>query len=143
MTFKNRYAARVEWADCDPLGQIFYPNFFRWFDIGTHKLLEAAGETYTEVVDKRGIAGLPLVDAQASFRERCLWTDDVEIESYISEWGRKSFTVTHLILNGGKVAVEGKEIRVWGLPHPEDPDRLMTGEIPEDFKAMFERDGGA
>ena len=46
MPFTNRYKTRAEWADCDPLGQMFYPNYFRWFDIGTHKLLDAGGEPY-------------------------------------------------------------------------------------------------
>ena len=80
MPFTNRYQTRAEWADCDPLGQMFYPNYFRWFDIGTHKLLDAGGEPYDRLVKDRNIAGLPLVDAQASFRGRCRWTDDVEIE---------------------------------------------------------------
>ena len=137
MPFTNRYQTRAEWADCDPLGQMFYPNYFRWFDIGTHKLLDAGSEPYDRLVKDRNIAGLPLVDAQASFRGRCRWTDDVEIESFISDFGRKSFTVTHNIWNGGALAVEGKEIRIWGLFHPDDDTRLMAGEIPEDFKKTF------
>lgn len=116
---------------------MFYPNYFRWFDIGTHTLLEAAGETYPAVVEKYGLAGLPLVDAQASFKGRCRWTDDVEIESFVSVWGRKSFTVTHNVWNGGKIAVEGKEVRIWGLFDPNDDTKLMAGEIPDAFIEML------
>ena len=137
MPFTNRYQARAEWADCDPLGQMFYPNYFRWFDIGTHKLLDAGGEPYDKLVEARNIAGLPLVDAQASFRGRCRWTDDVEIESFISRFGGKSFTVTHNIWNAGEIAVEGNEIRIWGLFDPDDHNKLKAGVIPEDFKKMF------
>ena len=39
----------MEWADSDPLAQTFYPNYFRWFDMGTHKLLEAAAIASGEV----------------------------------------------------------------------------------------------
>lgn len=137
MPFTNRYQTRAEWADCDPLGQMFYPNYFRWFDIGTHTLLTAAGLPYEEIIEKYGLAGLPLVDAQASFRGRCRWTDDLEVESFISEFGRKSFTVTHNIWNDGAVAVEGKEVRIWGLFDPEDDTKLKAGEIPDDFKQVF------
>ena len=133
MAFTNRYKTRAEWADCDPLGQMFYPNYFRWFDIGTHTLLEAAGQSYPVVIEKYGLAGLPLVDAQASFKGRCRWTDPVEIESFVSDWGRKSFTVTHNVWNGGAVAVEGREVRIWGLFHPDDDARLIAGEIPQAF----------
>ena len=137
MPFINRYQTRAEWADCDPLGQTFYPNYFKWFDIGTHTLLDSAGHPYDVLIEKYALAGLPLVDAQASFRGRCRWTDDLEIESFISRFGSKSFTVTHKIWNGGKVAVEGKEVRIWGLFDPEDDTKLMAGEIPEDFKQIF------
>ena len=137
MAFTNRYKTTAEWADCDPLGQMFYPNYFRWFDIGTHKLLAAGGEPYDELVAGRNIAGLPLVDAQASFKGRCRWTDDVEVESFISRFGGKSFTVTHNIWNDGVVAVEGTEIRIWGLFDPDDDTKLKAGQIPEDFKKTF------
>ena len=137
MPFTNRYETRAEWADCDPLGQMFYPNYFRWFDIGTHRLLEAAGEPYDRLVARHGIAGLPLVDAQASFKGRGRWTDRMEVESFVSDWGRRSFTVSHLVHNGGAVAVEGREVRIWGLFHPDDDARLVAGEIPDDFRAML------
>jgi hypothetical protein len=50
---------------------MFYPNCFRWFDIGTHKLLDAGGAPYDKLVGARNIAGLPLVDARVSFLGRC------------------------------------------------------------------------
>jgi len=137
LPFTNRYQTRAEWADCDPLGQTFYPNYFRWFDIGTHTLLDAAGHPYDVVIKRYGLAGLPLVDAQASFRGRCRWTDDLEVESFVSRFGGKSFTVTHNIWNGDALAVEGKEVRIWGMFHPDDDTKLMAAEIPDDFKRIL------
>jgi len=137
LPFRNQYSTRVEWADSDPLAQTFYPNYFRWFDMGTHKLLEAVGEPYDDLIEKRNIAGLPLVDAQASFRGRCRWTDHIEVESFISSFGTKSFTVSHNIWNEGAIAVEGREVRIWGLFDPNDDTKLMAGEIPEDFKKLL------
>ena len=100
-------------------------------------MLTAAGVPYEQVVEKYGLAGLPLVDAQASFRGRCRWTDDLEVETFISEFGHKSFTVTHNIWNSGTVAVAGKEIRIWGLFDPDDDTKLKAGEIPDEFKQIF------
>ena len=91
-------------------------NYFKWFDIGTHTLLDAAG--HLNGLIEKCAGGLPLVDAQASFRG-VAGTDDLEIESFISHFGSKSFTVTHNIWNGGDVAVEGK-VRIWGLFDRED-----------------------
>jgi len=94
-------------------------------------------DLYDKLIESRNIAGLPLVDAQASFRGRCRWTDDVEIESFISRFGSKSFTVTHNVWNDGEIAVEGTEIRIWGLFDPEDDTKLKAGVIPDDFKKTF------
>ena len=111
-------------------------ELFSLFDIGTHKLLDAGGEPNDKPVGARNIAGLPLVDAQVSFLGRCPWTDDVEIGSFISRLGGKS-TVTHNTWNAGEIAVEGTEIRIWGLIDPDDDTKLKAGVIPEDFKKMF------
>jgi 4-hydroxybenzoyl-CoA thioesterase len=137
LPFTNRYQTRAEWADCDPLGQMFYPNYFRWFDIGTHHLLEAAGEAYDKLIARTGIAGLPIVDAQASFKGRGRWTDRMEVESFVSNFGRRSFTVTHNIWNGGEIAVEGREVRIWAIFDPDDGTKLKAAEIPEDFRKML------
>ncbi|MEC7490949.1 MAG: thioesterase family protein [Pseudomonadota bacterium] len=135
--FTNRFQTRAEWAHCDQLGQMFYPNYFQWFDIGTHRLLDAGGEPYDQLIKKRNIAGLPLVDARASFKGRCRWTDDLEVESFISRFGSKSFTVSHNIWNDSAIAVEGEEIRIWGLFDPDDQTKLKAGKIPADFKRNF------
>ena len=137
MAFTNKYKTRAEWADCDPLEQVFYPNYFRLFDTGTHRLLKAVGAPYEEIIVRYGLAGLPLVDAQASFKGRCRWTDELEVESYISEFSNKTFTVAHNIWNGDNIAVEGREVRIWGLFDTDDDTKLKAGVIPRDFKKMF------
>ena len=39
----NRFTVRIEWADCDPAGIVYYPRYFAMFDTATHHLFEAAG----------------------------------------------------------------------------------------------------
>ena len=39
----NRRTVRIEWANCDAAGIVFYPNYFAIFDSSTHRLFEAAG----------------------------------------------------------------------------------------------------
>ena len=55
----------------------------------------------------------------------------MEIGSFISRLGGKSFTVTHNIWNAGEIAVEGPEIRVWGLFDPDDDTKPKARGIPE------------
>ena len=37
----NRRTVRIEWADCDPAGIVFYPRYFEMFDAATNYLFEA------------------------------------------------------------------------------------------------------
>lgn len=140
MALKHRYASRVEWADCDPAGIVFYPHYFRWFDTGTHRMLEAAGIPAAELPDRFGALNVPLVDAHAAFKAPCPWRTEIEIESTISEWRGRTFVVSHAIYKdkGETLAVEGHEIRVWGVPHPDKPGAMKAGEIPDGFKTLFD-----
>lgn len=137
MPLKIRHKTAVEWGDCDPAQQIFYPNYFRWFDIAWHRLMDAAEIDPRDMYKIWGVVGLPLVEAKGTFRVRCRWMDSIEVESWVSEWRSKTFTVTHTVWNRDVTAVEGYEIRVFGKPHPTDPDRLKAGEIPQSFKDRF------
>ena len=42
MTFTNTRKVRIEWADCDPAGIVFYPRYFEIFDASTSALFERA-----------------------------------------------------------------------------------------------------
>ena len=137
MTLKARYKVRVQWADCDIARVVFYPNYFRMFDSATHHLMEQAGKPIPMMIRNDGIMGLPIVDAHAAFRLPCTWEDRLEVESRIDEWRTKSFVVAHTIWKGEQIAVEGHEIRIWGLRHPDGSEKMMAGEAPADFKAVF------
>ena len=40
---KNTVDWTVYWGDTDMAGIIFYPNYFKWFDIGWHHLFKKIG----------------------------------------------------------------------------------------------------
>ena len=137
MGLKARYEVRVQWGDCDMAQVVYYPGYFRMFDSASHHLMEQAGKPIPEMIRTDGIMGLPIVDAHAAFRLPCTWGDRLEVESRIGEWRNKSFVVKHTIWKGGDVAVEGHEIRIWGLCDPNDPQKSRAGVVPDDFKAAF------
>jgi 4-hydroxybenzoyl-CoA thioesterase len=129
----------VEWGHCDPAGIVFNPRFFEWFDFCTAGLFTHVGLPKVEMVARYGIVGIPLVDTRARFIKPSKFGDTVVIESRISEFRRTSFAVEHRLLNGGALAVEGFETRVWAGRDPADPSRLAGQPIPEDIKALFTR----
>lgn len=132
----NRRNVRVEWADCDIAGIVFYPRYFEMFDTSTHHLFEKAGWKKHDLIKEFDIIGYPMVDAGAKFMVPSTMGDDIVIESFVSELKRSSFTVTHRVLRPGPdgeiVAIEAKETRVWVGVHPDDPTKMKSRPIPDE-----------
>ncbi len=125
----------VEFGDCDPAGIVFYPNFFRWMDAASLRYFRAAGvPPWRESEAQNGILGTPLVDASARFVRPASYGDAIHIETWIDEWRRKSFVMSHIIRRGETVLVEGREVRVFARRHPSDPSRIEAVAAPESFR---------
>ena len=133
----NRRKVRIEWADCDAAGIVFYPNYFAMFDSSTHHLFEAAGWKKKDLIRDFEIVGYPMVDTRAKFMVPSSFGDDVIIETRVSEFRKSSFDVEHRLLkllpDGTEVlAIEGFETRVWVGPHPDDATKLKSRPIPDE-----------
>jgi 4-hydroxybenzoyl-CoA thioesterase len=136
--FSHTRALQIEWGHCDPAGIVFNPRFFEFFDWNTALLLERAlGVNKYEVLKKYGGAGIPLVETRAKFLAPCRYGDMVEITSTVARLGRSSFDVEHRLTNGGALAVEGFETRVWTGRDPDDPARIKAHAIPQEIVDRF------
>jgi hypothetical protein len=66
----NTIQLHVEFGDCDPAGIVFYPNYFRWMDVGTRRFFAACGVPgWNAQPVPGGIIGTPLVDASGATHE--------------------------------------------------------------------------
>jgi len=129
----------VEWGHCDPAGIVFNPRFFEYFDWGTWSLFETAlGVKPSEFTSTYGIMGIPLVDAGAKFIGPAKFGDTIALTSWVSEFRRSSFDVTHELRVHGALAVEGKETRVWAKRDPSDPMKIRSHPIPPEVIARFD-----
>lgn len=133
------HTVRVGWGHSDPAGIVFYPNFFAYFDEATWALFYAAGLGLDVMRERFGCLGIPLVDAQASFKLPCRFRDVLTIESEVADVTEKTFAVRHRVLNhgpegpgesAGREALTGREVRIWGIVHPDDPKRLKAVPLP-------------
>jgi 4-hydroxybenzoyl-CoA thioesterase len=137
-TFTFRRQLNIEWGHCDPAGIVFNPRFFEYFDANTWLLFEAAlGVKPQELNARFGIVGIALVDARANFLKPVKFGDTIEIISRVSEFRRSSFDVEHRLTNGGELAVEGGESRVWSTRHPDDAHKIRAAAIPAEVTAKF------
>ena len=131
--FVNRREVTIEWGDCDPAGIVFFPNYLKYFDAATNALfLSALGLNKYEMIQKYGIAGIPLVDVGARFFIPSVFGEVVTVESTVAEIKRSSFRMQHRLLKGEAVAVEGFETRVWTGRDPDDAAKLKSRPIPDE-----------
>jgi 4-hydroxybenzoyl-CoA thioesterase len=129
---------RIEWCDCDPAGIVFYPRYFEMFDTSTTVLLERAiGMSKHQYLKAYDFCGHPLVETRGRFIFPTRFGDDVAIETTLTETGRSSFKLTHRLLKGGELAVEGFETRVWVVRHPDDLKRMKAHPIPPEVVARL------
>ena len=87
---------------------------------------------------ERGIAGLPLVDASATFKGPARMDDEVEIETWVDEWKGKVFVVRHNVIKDGEVIVEGKEVRACVVKDPNSSKGFRAETFPEDVIVRFQ-----
>jgi len=133
-----RHHVIVHWGDTDPASIVFYPNYFSWFDESARLFFDSVGLSWEMLMEKHGIAGLPIVEAKAKFLSPSMFRDEIVVESRITEWNDKTFKISHAVTNRGRQAVEGYEIRAWVVRLPGDPVRLKAMPIPAEIKAAFE-----
>jgi len=129
----NRRQLRIEWGQCDPAGIVFYPQYLMMFDASTGVLFARTGHSASEMREKFGIIGMPLVEAGVRFLLPCRFDDEIAVESHVEEWGRSSFTVRHRISKSGELAVEGFEKRVWASADPAKPGGIKAQKIPSEI----------
>jgi 4-hydroxybenzoyl-CoA thioesterase len=133
----NKRTIHIEWGDCDPLGIVYFPRYFEFFDACTNALFERAGFTKPELMKKFKMDGIPLVDARARYMVPSSFGDTVMVESRVTQWGRSSFSVEHKLFRGEVLAVEGVEKRVW-VVRTEGEKRIKSQEIPKEVRERFE-----
>ncbi|GJL83697.1 MAG: 4-hydroxybenzoyl-CoA thioesterase [marine bacterium B5-7] len=129
------YEFVVEWGDCDPADIVYYPNYYRWFDNASHRLIVAAGYFLDVVRDEHLALGFPLVNAEASFSAPARVGDHLQIHSQVIAAGRKSFTIEHEVMRAETVLVVGREIRIMGKRNANGILEAMI--LPEKLKQAF------
>ena len=130
-------ALRVGFGDCDPAGIVFYPNFYRWFDLASHEMWRNAGYDVERVRVETGLIGGALIDSGGTFRAPVYPGEAVEVHSWVSKWTTRTFRTEHRVVRGDTTAVEGFELRVFVRPDPDDPAKLHSVHIPDDFRRRF------
>ena len=127
----------IMFSDCDNAQIVFYPNYFQWFDIATQNMFNEVGLFWGKMWPQYDIAGIPLVDAQASFLSPLRMDDQVIIETWVENWEGKVGTIRHKISKGKEIHVEGTEKRVWAVKAPQSEKGIKATNIPSDVLPLL------
>jgi 4-hydroxybenzoyl-CoA thioesterase len=122
----------IMFSDCDNAQMVFYPNYFQWFDRATQNMFNEVGLVWSKMWPDYNIAGVPLVDAQASFKAPLRMDDEITIDSWVEDWTGKVGTLRHNICKDGSIHVQGTEKRVWAMKAPEKTKGISAEPIPRE-----------
>jgi acyl-CoA thioester hydrolase len=76
-----RTTCRVIYGDTDRMGQAYYGNYFRWFEIGRTEFFRALGLAYREI-EERGIL-LPVSETYAKYSAPAFYDETIVIETAV------------------------------------------------------------
>ncbi len=136
MMFTHATTIEVQFGDCDPAGIVYYPTYFRYCDNATAALFAAAlGRTKRDWLAAYGAAGIPMVDTGARFFAPSAFGDVLDIRSGITELGRSSFGVLHIISKDGATIAEVREKRVWVVR--DAAGAIRPAPLPDDVRRVL------
>lgn len=103
----HRTTCRVIYGDTDRMGQAYYGNFFRWFEIGRTEFFRALGLAYREI-EERGIL-LPVSETWAKYHSPALYDETIVIETSVDPGVRAGIKFDYRIFreDGKTLLTEG------------------------------------
>jgi acyl-CoA thioester hydrolase len=134
---QNTVRLKVNWGDTDMAGIIYYPNYFKWFDMGSLTLVNAAGISVKDLMREQKI-GLPVLDVGCRFRRPLLYNDEIRVVSRITEVNEKTFRIEHEVFRDDELTGHGYEIRGW--VHFDENGRLKSQVIPDEVRNLLTED---
>ncbi len=106
----HRCETRVIYGDTDRMGQAYYGNYFRWFEIGRSEFFRVLGLTYREI-EERGFF-LPVAECGARYHAPARYDDLLVIETGLDSTVRGGIRFQYRIYRK-----QGMELLAEGFTH--------------------------
>jgi acyl-CoA thioester hydrolase len=101
---------RVIYGDTDAMGQVYYGNYLKWFEIGRAEWFREKGMTYREV--EGGGVYLPVVEAHCFYKKPALYDDLLVIATSFEFSGPARLRFDYRILRNGELLAVGYTVHV-------------------------------
>jgi 4-hydroxybenzoyl-CoA thioesterase len=135
------YQRRLHWSECDPAGIIFFPNYARWMVEGLSEMFLGMGVDPNGPRGANVCGGLPAMGLSMKFLRPPLLHEIVTHRITVARIGGKSLTFQHQFLRDDELLMEAEETRVWAEHPLGDPAGLRGIQVPDDIRALLEREG--
>lgn len=129
----NEIEILVNWGDTDKAGIVYYPNYFKWFDIAGHQFFRSCNLSPSKLEEERRII-IPLLDARCNFEKPLLYDDVITIRSTIEEINNKTIKLRHEVFKGEIRTAHGHELRGWVK---QTTGEIKAEPIPKDVIAIL------
>ena len=97
--FSFFHRLRVRWAEVDPQGIVFNPNYLMFADVGWTEYLRSAGYAYPSGLAESGV-DVFAVHAELDFFASAAYDDELELAVRTVEIGRTSLRIQVAVFRG-------------------------------------------
>ena len=101
---------RVLYGDTDAMGQAYYGNYFKWFEVGRAEWFRSCCMSYREV-ESRGVF-LPVVEAQCTYKKPAFYDDILTIATTFEFAGPARLRFHYDITRDGDLIAQGYTVHV-------------------------------
>jgi acyl-CoA thioester hydrolase len=101
---------RVIYADTDAMGNAYYGNYLKWFEVGRSEWFRKSGMTYREV--ESGGVYLPVVEAHCSYKKPAFYDDVLTIATSFKFSGPARLRFDYEIMRDGEILADGYTVHV-------------------------------
>jgi acyl-CoA thioester hydrolase len=126
--FRFSHSLRVRWAELDPQGIVFNPNYLTYFDVGVTEYWRVIGCVYPGAFFAQGVDTF-LVKATVEYKAPARFDDEISVRARVRRIGRTSVAFLLSIERGGELLVSGELVYVFSSL----ADRKPTP-VPETFR---------
>ena len=99
------YPLRVRWAELDPQGIVFNPNYFMYADLAVTEYMRAVGFVYPSAFEEHGTDTFT-VNASANFRAPAGYDDELRIGIRTAQIGRTSMRFEIGVFRDGQLLAD-------------------------------------
>jgi acyl-CoA thioester hydrolase len=101
---------RVIYGDTDAMGQAYYGNYLKWFEVGRSEWFRKSGMTYREI--ESGGVYLPVVEVHCSYKKPAHYDDILTIATTFQFSGPARLRFDYEIMRQEEVLAVGYTVHV-------------------------------